>query len=285
MTARRRCISPALAVLLLFPFAAGACLFSPEKGPETGDLKVLFIGSSYFAAWDMVDLFSNLAEKGGHDVYVDTFIKSGVYLDYLAQLRDVTEKIQAQDWDYVVLQGCGITTAYPYTHHLLTSYTGYHPVFPALQTFRAKVTANCVSTRLVFQMPFAFEDGMLWVGMDDTYFDMQQLCYDHTLAWADSLDLVVAPAGWAWRSIMLEAPELHYLYASDYNHPSLRGSYLNACVFYATLFRESCTGIQYYAGIPRVEARHLQEVGSETVLENLNLWNLSGITPRRTGRR
>lgn len=61
---------------------------------------------------------------------------------------------------------------------------------------------------------------------------------------------------------------------SDWNHPSLKGSYLMACVIYSTVFRERTTGIEYYADIPEDDASNFQEVGSDIVLDNLELWNI-----------
>lgn len=260
---------------LLYVFLSGGCLLAPEDPePSPGDVTVLFIGSSYFGAWDMIDHFRKLCDEGGQDVFIGSFVRSGLYLDDLAREPGVAAKISERDWDYVILQGVGTTTAYPETHHLLTSYGSYHPVYPALQTFKAMVNATGDSTRIIFQMPFAFEDGMLWVGMDDDYFAMQQLCYDNTLAWAGALDLGVAPVGWAWREILLEEPGTHYLHASDWNHPSLRGAFLMAVVFHATVCNESCAGYAYRAGMPSAEAAHLRETGSVIVQGNRRLWNL-----------
>jgi len=260
---------------LLSFFLTAGCLYSPDEAkPDSSEVKILFIGSSYFAAHDMVGHFRRLAEEGEHEIYLGSFIRSGLYLDDLAREPQVAAKIRQEKWDYVILQGVGRTTAYPENHHLLTSNSSYHPVFPALQDFKRMVVNNCDATTLIFQMPFAFEDGMLWAGMSDDYFDMQELCYTNTLAWADSLDLGVAPVGWAWRTILLSEPGVHYLHASDWNHPSLRGSYLNASVFYATVFGESCAGLEYRAGLPTAEAHQLRQVGSTTVLGDRELWNL-----------
>ncbi len=243
--------------------------------PEPGDLLVLFIGSSYFAVNDMPGLFDRFAEDAGKAVYVRRDVISGNYLDYFAQSSWTEQVLQEQDWDYVVLQGGCQNAAYPDTHHEITPNSGYHPVYPALETLRAKVEANNAATRLVYMMPWAFEDGMTWVqGMTDTYLDMQQKIYDNALAWADSLGIVVAPAGWAWREVLSEEQPQHYLHQSDWNHPSLRGSYLSAGVVYATLFTESAEAVTYYAGLEVSEAQWFLSVASSTVLDNLDLWNL-----------
>jgi hypothetical protein len=256
-------LTPFLGLLLLLTGAVGC---DPEErvvGPEPEDVKILFIGSSYFAWNSLPVMFARLSDAGGQEVYISAFVQSGHFLDYFA----------AENWDFILLQGVGATTAYPKTHHEIVPGLAYHDVFGALETLRVLAAANCTTTVTVFQMPWAFEDGMTWIeGQTDTYFDMQQLAHDQTLAWADSLDLAVAPVGWAFRQVMLGAPSLHYLYESDYNHPSVRGSYLMACVFYGILFGEPSLGVSFYAGLAQKEARDLQETADRVVFDPTAPW-------------
>lgn len=268
---------PLLTLVLLLPVVVtGAAGCDPEErvtGPGPGDLKVLFIGSSYFAWNSLPVMFSRLAGAGEKDVYLGTFIQSGYFLDYFAAHPGVADLITSQEWDYVLLQGVGATTAYPETHHVIMPSIGYHDVFGALETLQALAAANCTTTVTLFQMPWAFEDGLTWIaGETDTYFDMQQRAYDQTLAWADTLGLAVAPVGWAFRRVMLDEPPLHYLFESDYNHPSVRGSYLMACVFYGILFGEPSLGLAFYAGLEREEARALQTAADEVVFDPSAPW-------------
>lgn len=55
----------------------------------------------------------------------------------------------------------------------------------------------------------------------------------------------------------------------------MRGSYLSAATFYATLFQESAEGISFYSTLDEGEARSLQELASRTVLDSLTLWNIT----------
>jgi hypothetical protein len=245
-------------------------------GPEQGDLLVLFIGSSYFDVNDMPGIFSDLARSGGRQVYVRRNVISGYYLDYFAQSDFTEQVIQEQQWDYVLLQGGCQNAAYPLNHHEITPNSGYHPVYPALQTLHAKVHANYAGSKLVYMMPWAFEDGMTWVqGMTDTYMDMQEKIRDNVLLWADSLGIMVAPVGWAWRAVLAEGQEQHYLHLSDWNHPSWRGSYLSAAVIYSTVFVESAESLTYFGALQQEEAQWFLEVASHTVLDELESWNLA----------
>jgi len=230
--------------------------------------KILFIGSSYFTWDNLPGLFGNLTDAAKKDVYIDQSIKNGLYL-YDHVNRSITEsKINQTNWDYVILQGVCTVTAYP------ENYTD-HPLLPSLIALRDKIAKNCNSTKMVFYLPWAFEDGMTWLGWDDTYEDMQLKIYDNTLQYSKDVGFAIAPVGCAWNTVLKEVNySLHYLHQADWNHPSLKGSYLMACTIFSTIFRETSTGISYYSDLSRSEANYFQEVASNTVLDNLELWNL-----------
>jgi len=237
--------------------------------PEENDtIQVLFIGSSYFSYNDLLSLFKNLADKSGKQVLIGNQVTKGYLADH-AESSSTEEKINERDWDYVILQGVGSLTAYPdyYTHH---------PVLPALKILQEKISNNCQSTKMVFCMPWAYEDGMTWMpGWTDTYTDMQLKIYDRTLLWSDSLNFVVSPVGWSWKKVLEEKNfPLHYLHMSDWNHPSLKGSYLMACTIYSTIFKKSTERIAYYSELASSEAQYYQKVASDIVLKNLVQWNI-----------
>ena len=235
---------------------------------EIDTLSVLFIGSSYFSYNNQLSLFENLAIRSGKQVIIGDQVTKGYLADH-ASSSSTENKINERDWNFVVLQGVGSLTAYPeyYTHHL---------VFPALETLQAKISANCESTKMVFCMPWAFEDGMTWVpGWTDNYTDMQLKIYNKTLQWADSLDFVVSPVGWSWNTVLFEKNfPLHYLHIRDWNHPSLKGSYLMACTIFSTVYQQSTVGIPYYGGLTKSEAEYFQVIASNTVINNLATWNI-----------
>lgn len=255
-------------ILVLFNLNCKKNTASPLVETENENPEILFIGSSYFSYNDLIDLFINLVEGSGKQVTIGNQVTKGYLADH-AESSSTEEKIYEKDWDYVILQGVGSLTAYPeyYTHH---------PVLPALDTLQNKILNNFESTKMVFCLPWAFEDGMTWVsGWTDTYKDMQLKIYNNTVKWADSLDFVVSPVGWAWNTVLSDKNfPLHYLHMSDWNHPSLKGSYLMACVIYSTVFKESTEGISYYGGLTKGEAEYFQTVASNTVLNNLDTWNI-----------
>jgi len=214
-------------------------------------------------------LFENLAISSGQEVYVDHYGRNGLYLDDHASSNETESKINEQNWDYVILQGGGPNTAYP-------EYFTDHPVYPALETLWNKIHQNCESTKMIFCLPWAFEDGMTWYqNWTDTYADMQIKIFENTIQYSEDIGFGIAPVGWSWYTALEEKNyPLHYLHMRDWNHPSLEGSYLMACVIFSTVFLKCSIDIPYYSDLLEEEGRYFQTVASQIVLNNLSLWNI-----------
>ncbi|MBU8892332.1 MAG: T9SS type A sorting domain-containing protein [Bacteroidales bacterium] len=247
--------------------------FTTVANSETGPLEILFIGSSYFNFNNLPGIVKNLAENSDKDVYIDQYIRLGLFLDDHAGSSITEEKINERNWDFVILQGVGVLIAYP-------DYDTRHPVYPALVTLKNKIRENCESTKIIYCLPWAFEDGMTWVeGWTDTYEDMQIEIYNNTLQYANYIGFTIAPVGWSWYQVLDEKNyPLHYLHLSDWNHPSLKGSYLMACVIYSTIFIQSTVEIPYYAGLEVSDASYFQTVAGNIVLNDTVLWDITSYT-------
>jgi hypothetical protein len=81
---------------------------------------------------------------------------------------------------------------------------------------------------------------------------------------AAELSVPVAPVAPAWAEAERRDPGLN-LWASDGRHPGPAGSYLAACVFYATLTGRDPSASSFTAGLRQGEARFLQQVASDVV--------------------
>jgi hypothetical protein len=243
--------------------------------PSPVSVKVLFIGSSYFSYNKLVSMFKTLSAAGSKEVETGQAIIDGKYLDYHSTSPETEAKINEADWDYVILQGVGTNSGYPGEEHIIFPPYVSHPLKPALELLKQKITANCADTKIVYCMAWAFEDGTTWLpGYYDTYFDMQQKIHDNVILYSNEVGFITAPVGWAWRAVLLNVSQLHYLHRPDWNHPTIRGSYLMACVLFSTLFQEDPSGIDYYNNLPEDEAAYFQNVAATTVLDDLELWNI-----------
>jgi len=94
---------------------------------------------------------------------------------------------------------------------------------------------------------------------DDTFAAMQTRLYSGYWDAARSTGAAIAPVGLAWSEAVASRPQLD-LWASDGKHPSRLGSYLAACVFYATLTGRSPVGDTFTDGLNESDARFLQSV-------------------------
>ncbi|MBZ0248044.1 MAG: DUF4886 domain-containing protein [Burkholderiales bacterium] len=81
---------------------------------------------------------------------------------------------------------------------------------------------------------------------------------------ANELEAFVVPVGLAFERSLKARPEL-VLHFRDKQHPSLAGTYLAACTFYAALFGKSPEGIAYAADLDKDTAAFLQGIAWETV--------------------
>jgi hypothetical protein len=84
---------------------------------------------------------------------------------------------------------------------------------------------------------------------------------------ARELHVGIAPVGYAWAAALRREP-LAQLWQADGSHPTVEGTYLAACVFYASIFGESPDGLLYHAGLPVRTAVDLGKVAAQIVVSD-----------------
>ncbi len=147
----------------------------------------------------------------------------------------------SEQWDIVILQG-----------HSLGPIEG-------AEQFREAARLHSKAVRFAGAEPVLF---MTWAYTDRP--EMTAKLDDAYTSLGKALGAEVAPVGLAFARVTLEKPGLK-LRTSDKRHPSLAGTYLAACVFYAVLQDRSPENIEYYAGLDEEEAAYLQTVAREVV--------------------
>jgi len=269
---------PAKCLLMLIIVLSVPAVYGKDKRPlppgyESDDIKVLFIGSSYFNYSNLPGLFMSLAKGDSKKVFVDFSILNGVFLDYHAASPATIEKIKQYPWDFIVLQGTCTNAAFPDTHPYIFPPYKHHELAPAIKTLKKIIRKNHKRTRIIYTMPWAFKDGTTWLkGYDDSYEDMQQMIYENIRKLSKKLKFTISPVGWAWRTVISERPEIE-LFLPDFSYPAPAGSYLMACVVYVTVFGESVQNNPFCGKLPADTALYLQTTASGTVLDSLKLWN------------
>ncbi len=231
-------------------------------------VKVLFLGNSHTATNNLPQMFNYLANAAGKTVLVDASTPGGFTIQQHSSFQQSIQKITSNDWDYVVLQE---QSQIPSWDTLRDSM-----MYPYAILLDSIIHDNNPCTQTLFFMTWAHKPGDLGIiqnGGSDSFLAMQQRLRDGYLEIADSINAVVAPAGWAWRAVRQQYPLIN-LYLSDQYHPEVKGTYLTACTFYSTIFQDSATGIPFYSSINAATATILQNVASITVLDSLSLWNI-----------
>ena len=124
----------------------------------------------------------------------------------------------------------------------------------------------------MFFLPWAHRDGWPENGLPD-YARMQEAIDQGYLAIAGELGVAVAPVGVAWSAVVAGSARPD-LWQEDGSHPSVAGTYLAGCVFYAAIFGQSPVGLAYDAGLPRDQVASLQQAAADTVLTDQAHWGL-----------
>ena len=233
--------------------------------------EVLFIGNSYTYANNLPDLVKQIALSFGDSLIYDSSTPGGATFSTHTNNTQTLAKINQQQWDYVVLQaqsqepsfspGQVANNTYPYAEILVDS-----------------IHANSSCTEPLFFMTWGRKYGdqqnCAVYPPVCTYLGMQQRLRESYLEMAFNDSASCAPVGMAWKASIAIDSTIN-LYSSDNSHPSIYGSYLAACTFYASIFKKSALGSSFWpAAIDSNTAYSLQQIGSSTVLDSLAVWNI-----------
>lgn len=96
---------------------------------------------------------------------------------------------------------------------------------------------------------------------------------DAYLRIAENANASVAAAGPTWKYVRDNHPTIE-LFSTDGSHPSFAGTYLNACVFYSSLFHKSPEGASYIGSLDQTTAQILQQAAKKIVIDSLSTWRL-----------
>jgi hypothetical protein len=258
----RRSVTIATSALRRLAWIALAAL-APACGEQPAPAtRVLFIGNSYTYANGLPEMFATLSQAGKHPVALDMAAVGGWTLAQHLGATETQDKLNGRQWDFVVLQEQSVVPAIPAART-----TG---MYPAVREFRTRIRA--LKAEPVLFLTWGRKDGLPDSGFPD-FASMQDSLTAGYLGIADELDERVAPVGVAWQTGVGRDPGLA-LWDTDGSHPSASGTYLAACVLYATLFHASPVGLPAPAGIPSETVRLLQQLAQEVVLTDPGRWHL-----------
>ena len=247
-------VAAATTILLVLGSSARAgCGLPTDSAPCT---RVLFIGNSYTSVNDLPSVFANLARSGGHRVDAGKAAPDGARLADHASSSSTAAAITSAKWNVVVLQE---QSQIPAVEQFRQA-----QMYPAARALVASVRQ--AGAQPMFFLTWAHRDGWTENGLVD-YRSMQSAIDDAYLAIAGEQHAAIAPVGYAWQALLAQEASPG-LWQDDGSHPTAKGTYLAACVFYAAIFRESPAGLTYRGDLSDVEASKLQEVAAATVLSD-----------------
>ena len=233
--------------------------------------EVLFIGNSYTYVNDLPNMVKQIALSFGDTLNYESSTPGGASFGMHATNATTISKINQQAWDYVVLQAQSQEAA------LSTNYVNAN-VYPAVQSLIDIIENSSTCIEPMFFMTWGRKYGDAnncapWPPVC-TYLGMQQQLRLRYLDFTFTHDASCSPVGMAWKESILQDSTLN-LYSPDNSHPSVYGSYLSACTFYASIFKNSPVGTTYIPnGIDTATASFLQNIASNTVLDSLSNWNI-----------
>ena len=249
-------------LFLLFP----SLIFS-----QSNARRVLWIGNSYTYVNDLPNLLRQLALSGGDSLIMDSNTPGGYTFANHSSNAVTLQKLALNTNDFVILQAQSQEPSFPPTQ--VETQT-----FPYAQQLDSLIHVGSACAKTVFYMTWGRK-----YGDTQNCLNYPPLCtfegMNDRLRWAykqmaDENEALMSPVGMAWRASW-EADSSINLWSSDNSHPSLAGSYLAACVFYATILEKNPVGLSYTAGIPASQATFLQQIASNTVFDSLSTWNIN----------
>jgi PKD repeat protein len=237
--------------------------------------KVFFIGNSYTFTNSMPDMLKNFALAKGDTITWAMSAPAGYTFNQHTTNSTTLSGITSQPWDIIVLQEQSqlpsfspaqvATDVYPYAKWLDSTINEQDSCIETMfmMTWGRKNgdAANCPSYPVIC-----------------TYAGMQLRLRESYTEMAFDNHASISPVGAAWKVVVDSFPAIN-LYQTDESHPSVAGSYLQACVFYASIFHKSAQGNTYLGGLTASVAATLQRIADKVVLDSLNQWQQYGHYP------
>lgn len=206
--------------------------------------KVLFVGNSFTARNDVPGLIAQLAAARGKQFAHQLISAGGASLRMHWNKGEAQQAMQQTQFDYVVLQE---QSTLPVKNALR--------MHENIRLFDQAIKASGAKTALY----------LTWARQNVP--ETQEVITNAYTSIAEELGATVVPVGIAWQNF-LQRHKQPVLHDKDQSHPSLAGSYLAACVFFAVLLGESPVGIACDL-LPPAEAAQLQHVAAD-LFANLN---------------
>lgn len=246
-TGKRRAFARRFFCIALLSLSASACADSPiELQTDEPPANVLFVGNSFtYYNNSLHNHYRRLVRASAYQ-YEEPPVTRILTISggHLPEHRGgLPAMVAAQDWDVVSMHGHSLGPI---------SEATAEPFREAARDYAEIIREH--GARPVFMMTWAYAGKPeMTAALDDAYTSI-----------AKELSAEVIPVGLAFETVTSERPDI-VLRIADARHPTVAGTYLAACSFYAALFKKSPEGLNYHAGMDPEDATYLQKVAWDTV--------------------
>lgn len=205
----RRFVAFAVCLLLSAPLVATPGEVEPPDAPQ----RVLFVGNSLTASWDVPGIVAAIARAAGDrpPLEVEAVVRGGYGLEDHWRDGEALRRIREGRWAWVVLQQG--PSALPASRRDLVAWT---------RRFAAVIRAVGARPALYAVWPSEAREA-----------DFPRVAESYRIA-ADRVGGLLLPAGEAWRAAWRIDPDLE-LRGEDRFHPTPLGSFLAAATIWAAL--------------------------------------------------
>ena len=183
-------------------------------------MKVLFIGNSYTYGNNLPKMVQELATKAGKSIETEMVVEGGKSLEWHCYNLNTANAIKKGDWDFIIMQDQS-------THGIEAP----EKLLNSAKTLVSRIKSVCSAQPMLY---------LTWARKYSP--ETQDTITQSYMNAGKELNVDVAAVGVAWQMALKESPELS-LYKKDESHPNILGSYIAACLFYGTLFKESPIGL------------------------------------------
>lgn len=236
----------------------------------------LFLGNSYTYANDLPLMIHKIAYSKGNAFVYSSHTPGGYLLGSHAIHEVSLAKIDTENFDYLILQEQSIALA-----NSARGYAKYfHRSIEAAEFLhhRSQLIDSCRQTLLyltwgrkeghgIYGFPFNY--GENYNGMQDNLTEN----YSQT---ANIIGAQISPVGEVWRIIVNEHPSVN-LYTADGSHPNSIGTYLAACVFYQSMFKDGIQNVWRPHTVADSVAQFIHDAVDKVITQNWSRWNNSAL--------
>lgn len=197
-----------------------------SRADRVHPIRVLFVGNSYTRFNDLPRMVRHISESvpGAAPVWSSAITEPGYDLRRHWERQRARRRIEEGSFDAVVLQANSLSPL---------------EAPDELRTYATRFAehARAHGARVVLFETWARRDDHLWYRRENGVDDPEEMLTRIDTFYTDlaaRLSAPLAPVGRAWARAHHDLPDTS-LHRRDGTHPSVAGSYLSACVVYATL--------------------------------------------------